>query len=63
VRFVSVATHALVAVAALMILVLVFSDEGPDGDTYDRALGVVAVLDVLGLLLAPIVRTLDPKAG
>lgn len=59
-------TLTTVTVVALMLIGLVYSEDDP-GEGYFRALGVVAVLMVLGTILVPILRrttrTAAPHTG
>lgn len=58
------ATLVCIFVVALMLSNIVLSDSiSQIGDSYYRTLGTVAVLDVLGTLLLPILQKLMPSKG
>jgi hypothetical protein len=58
VAMVTTATQVTVAIVAAMIVLPLVNDDGP-GDAYWRFLGIVAVLDLLGVLLLPILRRVE----
>jgi hypothetical protein len=55
---VTTATQVTVAIVAAMIVLPLVNDDSP-GDAYWRFLGIVAVLDLLGVLLLPILRRVE----
>lgn len=62
VRLVVNATLLAIAVLCLMLVyVAVSADGNGPGDAFWRLLGVVAVLDVLATLVAPILRKLEKQ--
>jgi hypothetical protein len=57
-------TVGLIAVLAGMIIALVISDGDVSGDTFFRVMGTVAILDVLGTIVVPVVsRFLHDEGG
>jgi len=65
-RTIIISTVAFIAIVAGLILYLVLRnwDDNEPGDLYYRALGVFAILDVLGTIVAPIMaKFLTPTAG
>lgn len=55
------ATLMFIAAVAAMIIYLVWAADTDVGDLYYRTLGVFAILDVLGTIIAPILARLAPK--
>ncbi len=64
-RAITVSTIAFIAIVAGLLIYLVLRDwDNELGDQYYRALGVFAILDVLGTIVAPITaKFLAPAAG
>ncbi len=56
VRGISNATVTMISLVALLLLILIFSEFDIDTEFFYRILGVVAVLDVLGTILTPILN-------